>query len=62
MSIRNGARVVPLAAAVNIASEAAISNAQGMCPDKDNRAGIRVTALMVWGVVMRCNHSSSCDP
>ena len=30
ISIRNGARVVPLAATVNIASEATISKAQGM--------------------------------
>ena len=38
MSIRNGARVVPLAATVNIASEATVSKAQGMRSRKANCA------------------------
>ena len=39
MSIRNGARVVPLAATVNIASEAASSKAQGMRSRHELRRG-----------------------
>ena len=58
MSIRNGARVVPLAAAVNMASDAAASNAQGIRPDRENRAGIRSGALIGRSVAMHCDYSS----
>ena len=40
MSIRNGARVVPLAATVNIASEAASSRAHGMRSRSTNWRGV----------------------
>ncbi len=61
MSIRNGARVVPLAAAVNIASDAAASNAQGSRPGRDRRAATRSGALIGRSVVMRCLYSSDPD-
>ena len=61
MSIRNGARVVPLAAAVNIASDAAASNAQGSRPGRDERAAIRSGALIGRSVVMQCLYISDSD-
>ena len=61
MSIRNGARVVPLAAAVNIASDAAASNAQGIRPGRDKRAATRSGALIGRSVVMQCIYISDSD-
>ena len=51
MSIRNGARVVPLAATVNIASEAASSRGQGRRSRVTNRVAVwvgRSVAVMRW--------------
>ena len=59
ISIRNGARVVPLAAAVNIASEAAASNAHGIPPDRDKRAGIRSGVLSGRRVAMRYSRTAA---
>ena len=48
MSIRNGARVVPLAATVNIASEAASSNAHGIRSRSANGAAAAFIETTSW--------------
>src|SRR6202008_317914 len=61
MSIGTGPRVGPRPAAVNIASDAAASKAQGNRPGRERRAATRSGALIGRSVVMPGIYSSDPD-